>query len=119
MSFSMLSRDIINNILEFIMKPCDDCRRLNLKLISVHACDDWKGCCYKNVCHDYCIYYCSNNHANISKCLTHFCLPPFDRDDEYSFEDELIDYANHTVSCNICQDEVYIRRKFTWESYPR
>jgi hypothetical protein len=115
----MLPNSIINTILDFIKKPCDDCGRFNIKLKCVHACDDWKGCCYKKVCYDYCVYYCENNHANINECLTYFCLPPFDIDDEYSFDDELREYSNHSLSCNICNSEVYIRRKFRWESYPR
>lgn len=111
-----LPEDIVNNILTFLMAPCDDCKRINL-LVDSHACDDCKGCCYKLVCSDHCEYFCSNNHKITSTCPVYFCDPPYDRDDPYTHEVHN-DYASHSVSCNVCQEKVYIHRHFTWDSYP-
>jgi hypothetical protein len=115
----MLPSNIIDNVLKFLTKKCDDCRRVNLKLKIVQACDDSLGCCYKDVCHDYCIYYCKNNHPNKSYCKINFNLPSVTIDELYLFTEKIESYGNHIISCNMCNDEVYIKRNFTWESYPK
>ena len=38
-------------------------------------------------------------------------------DDPYTHEVHN-DYASHSVSCNVCQEEVHIHRHFTWDTYP-
>lgn len=100
---------------------CEDCGRVRLRhsLVEAHACDDWKGCCYKRVCADECIYQCDNGHMNVVKCETHFCDPfPFNDDPYTIFDYERHKlYSSHSRPCDECGGLVLVHRRFDFDAF--
>ena len=105
---------------------CDDCNsaRSKHKMKEVHACDDWRGCCYKWVCSDACLYYCENGHKYYEQCQGRWDdPPPYDPRSTDPEEYSRYEYENHslydsrTVECVQCSGSIYVHRQFTFENY--
>lgn len=102
---------------------CCDCGRYRVKnkLVEAHMCDDSKGCCFKDVCVDGCLFYCCNQHTLRNQCKITFTDPaPLgdgeDHYDKYDYKSHN-EYNSRVVKCTTCGEDIHINRNFCFDLF--